>query len=364
MKAIILFVILNALVFCESCSDSRCNYLEDRVDTLESQARDMQNVTQILLDNNSALLSSNSVYGKVLGCVVREANRAKSHREQVVALYRAALYFNAYDIFHQIKPFPDIFTDDAFGRIDELGFMFAKTFSEEYFSAGTAFPFDVCLRKTGNVTLCTAIFNLDGIMLKSFNNGTLFSYEWTFRYYGINGTLDRPNSGNWTINHDAALNITQIGFVRFDCNNRISRYHMHVPLMQRIADFTGQAPYNRDAMIQQICGVHEFRCTGASSQYANYTDCVNYLNGVKTGNPGELAADDSLLCRLYHVILTLRDIAHCPHLGRNSGPCQNFTDDQYYDALYNLDITEGQTDDSPCNQDWVQCQQLIQSLSA
>ena len=79
-----------------------------------------------------------------------------------------------------------------------------------------------------------------------------------------------------------------------------------------------------------ICQVHDKHCTGASKQYGDTTECINFLTGgIRFGKDYELGRN-TLLCRSVHQqMVQFRPEVHCPHIGPSGGGM--CVDDQTYE---------------------------------
>jgi hypothetical protein len=350
MKHILLLLAcLLPFVIC-ACTTSRCHELESDLDLCT-------NMTEILGENNDALRTAIHLFARKERCMDREMQRGKKHREVEEKIYNAALYFNAVNITFGGQPFPpDVFETGAYGRIEELGFKFDETVSKEYFTGLTPRVFHWCVQNPDGSCTNKTLANLDGLTMKSANNGTLYSYEWTFKFLEFTGNIN----GNYTIVPGGGVNITQTGWLRFNCNGTIMRYKMNVPRGRQFGLITNQYPYNKVGLVNAVCFVHQTYCVPAGfSYYTSFNECLTIQNAIYVGDPDAQAAENSNECRAFHTTLAIVDPAvHCQHLGPDSDPCHNWTDDQYYDSLYNLDIPEGQIDPQECSLDWAHCQHL------
>ncbi|KAH6986682.1 hypothetical protein EDB80DRAFT_818270 [Ilyonectria destructans] len=79
-----------------------------------------------------------------------------------------------------------------------------------------------------------------------------------------------------------------------------------------------------------ICQMHDKYCTGASKQYGDNAERMNFLTGsIRFGQDYELGRN-TLLCRsVYQQMVLYRPEVHCPHIGpAGGGMC---VDDQTYE---------------------------------
>jgi hypothetical protein len=69
-----------------------------------------------------------------------------------------------------------------------------------------------------------------------------------------------------------------------------------------------------------ICDTHDNYCIGSLQQYANRTECMDFLtHKIRFGAAYELGRN-TLQCRdLHQFMLPLRPSVHCPHIGPTGG---------------------------------------------
>ena len=93
-----------------------------------------------------------------------------------------------------------------------------------------------------------------------------------------------------------------------------------------------RTPQERQGNIARICSVAEQFCTGPLKEYANITDCIQFLtNNVPYGS-WDRGDQGSVNCRIIHTSLVpLLPEIHCPHVGpTGGGKCVDKTFDYYY----------------------------------
>lgn len=94
-----------------------------------------------------------------------------------------------------------------------------------------------------------------------------------------------------------------------------------------IAEATNNLAYR---LATGICQVHDKHCTGASKQYGDNAECMDFLTGsIRFGKDYELGRN-TLLCRSIHQqMVQFRPEVHCPHIGPSGGGM--CVDDQNYE---------------------------------
>lgn len=288
----------------------------------------------------------------IVKCNHRESVRAQQHYDAIHSLYDAAIYPNSFQILTGQKQFPDVFDPSALTRIEELAYLFPVPLIKEYFFVLTAFGIQWCTPTgPGGSTICAKAYNTKGEMMKFSNNGTIATFEWTFHFYYI--------FDNGTVSASPATNITQSGWVRFNCDSpaKIIAMKLNVPRLYQQSLWTGTF-FNSDAsVVTAVCTAHQQACVNYP-QYASYNDCVATLSQIPRGNTATFGTTNSTECRRFHIALAFFNPAvHCQHLSLTSDPCHDFTTIQYYDDLYNLFIPYNQQDPQTCNLQWIRCQQ-------
>jgi len=297
-------------------------------------------------------------YQKLGECFKRERARLHQHYAAVTSIYDAALYPTAVQIVTGKQKFPDVFDEGVDIRVDQLGYDLNFTLITEYFYVLTARPQSWCSPTGPNgAKECGKAYYLDGEMTKFNSNGTIVTYEWTFRFRYSTGD---PLLGSHTIGSLAA-NITQRGWLRFNCDGKIVSGVLDVPNLLQQAIWTGTDAVTSAQLATPICQTHQEKCAGKPyQQFDNYDQCVNFVNSLPVGNLDCFGVQNSSRCRAFHVVLALyQPEVHCQHLGPLSDPCEDWKLPDFYDDTYYMRIPIGESDPEPCNQDWMECQALV-----
>jgi len=74
---------------------------------------------------------------------------------------------------------------------------------------------------------------------------------------------------------------------------------------------------------EYICGEIQTWCTGVNQQFANYTQCLAFMEPLRLADPGVLASGDSRTCHAFHMLLAILNLQqdpgqftpHCRHAG-------------------------------------------------
>lgn len=134
------------------------------------------------------------------------------------------------------------------------------------------------------------------------------------------------------------FNLTQTGFFYFDPNNKVAaadlsllNFGKHQNIPPQFAIFVAQG----------VCEIHSILCTGPNQQYANVTECINFLiNSIPFGTYDQINSN-TLVCRSIFADMVPYPPAihgsnlHCPDIGPSGGvQCR----DVPYSDFYRRDV--------------------------
>jgi len=245
-----------------------------------------------------------------------ELSQSDRQLRAIEAVYNMTIYpHNNYII--QTGILPDVLADNVKARVYDFAVKLEGPLSvAEYFYGLT--PNDY---STAPPTIIISGVDFQHFMSKG-------NFAWT----SINYVISLKSTGQFLSNS------TQVAHWRFNDDDKIVEIDAFQPyydigFREGVPD--SAYPFYRAALIDQACNRHQNNCLGANKQYANYTECSNFLYSLPFGSPG-MNWWNSGVCRWWHSILTLlRPEVHCPHVGPSGGGvCVDFTAASLYTPFF------------------------------
>eukprot|EP01097_Dermamoeba_algensis_P011692 TRINITY_DN9176_c0_g1_i1.p1 TRINITY_DN9176_c0_g1~~TRINITY_DN9176_c0_g1_i1.p1 ORF type:complete len:327 (-),score=84.42 TRINITY_DN9176_c0_g1_i1:160-1140(-) len=191
----------------------------------------------------------------------------------------------------------DLITEDIVGRIHPLGRFDTYISTAEYFF-GLAGPLPGA-STTGRNRVTTILFT-QPIFCR--NNSCSYRVVATLKDFATNQSIS---------------NYTQIGYMNFNSKNQICSYEFSFLGLSR--KDAPENPASRNATINSLCNGIQASCTGANQQFANFSECFNFMKTIPYGGWGQ-GDQNTQQCRLLHLQLVRASPAtHCPHTGPTGG---------------------------------------------
>ncbi|MHA1680954.1 MAG: hypothetical protein ACTSUE_08090 [Promethearchaeota archaeon] len=122
---------------------------------------------------------------------------------------------------------------------------------------------------------------------------------------------------------------TKISAMEVHASETFARFSSAFYILQKEYDEYGK---------ENICRFHEEYCTGPNQQYADFDDCITYMNSVPDYSPAcedaqLILSGNSVTCRFKHAfMIPVAPEKHCPHIGRDGDPNRNNVEHKCEDA--------------------------------
>lgn len=152
---------------------------------------------------------------------------------------------------------------------------------------------------------------------QAFPNNSSYSFQVAqkAKFY-CNSPPSNDNAGDCQSDEMDSLSLHHISFK--PCTTLIKQYVVAYDHMQSYMATKG-------ARAATVCSRHNQYCTGENSQFENFMECMHYMESIPFTTCGAIVFQgDSMLCRFKHSFMVrFRPEKHCPHIGRESLPCDD-----------------------------------------
>lgn len=351
-----------------ACSQATCDYLTTQNNLLQSQVtqfgtviavetmqavaaakeRDQCLATLGLLNETLTLLNQVvQMDEEIILCDIQEEQMANDHIQTMSDIYtyvskpwNANKWVNAH--LGQNITFPIVVETQEKGNITikiapnsnnvfiNLGKQFDGTGFIEYFvglvlDALAVFGVPV---GPGGSPMSGSTWYTENIFFFPDNDATILRFVQQFIYHFVSGDVLNNNFTNGPI----ALNISQEGRVRFDCDGNIINSYFIVADLWQQAVWTGTSGVTSAQIAQAICAQIMQSCTGSNQYYNSTEDCTEYVSNLPVGNLDTFGTVKGSRCLAFHAKLAKRfPFPHCRHASKQSDTCLDFTSQSFFD---------------------------------